>query len=137
MPQICLRIMYGSFLQLPETELPKEKMSNKHTEEELRACCTHEAITIPERLIEIERFFQLTRAIRAVDYVYRFIANLKQGVAGRKHSAGPLTSEDLQRAESLRILEEQWQSFPNEIVIETNNRLKPFVPSSTNKVFFE
>ncbi|XP_055623613.1 uncharacterized protein LOC129767030 [Toxorhynchites rutilus septentrionalis] len=114
-----------SFLRLAETEWPKENLSSKQTDEELRPCYAHKANPIPERLVEMERFSKLTRAIRAVAYVYRFIGNLKQNIVGKERLAGPLTSEELQKAENLLIREAQWQRYPDEMMVLIRNRTKP------------
>ncbi|XP_062558210.1 uncharacterized protein LOC134223091 [Armigeres subalbatus] len=110
-----------SFLQLVEADWPKERKFTPPTEEELRPCYTINKIAIPEHLVELERFSQLTRAIRAVAYVYRFAENLKQKIRGQVRLVGPLTSEELQRAECLLIRESQWQCFPDEMVILRRN----------------
>ncbi|XP_053686085.1 uncharacterized protein LOC128735625 [Sabethes cyaneus] len=113
------------FLQLPEAEWPIQKTPAPPTDEELRPCYTHKAAEIPVHLINLERFSRLTRAIRATAYVYRFIANAKQSIMGQERSVGPLTSEELQRAEQLLVRETQWQCFPDEMVLLYRNLSKP------------
>ncbi|XP_062707485.1 uncharacterized protein LOC134288006 [Aedes albopictus] len=113
------------FLQLSEDEWPVQKTSTPSTEEELRPCYAHKVTSIPVRLVELERFSQLTRATRAVAYVLRFIGNLKRKVTQQEGFVGPLSSEELVRAECLLIRETQWQSFPDEMVVLVRNRSKP------------
>ncbi|XP_062557917.1 uncharacterized protein LOC134222778 [Armigeres subalbatus] len=111
-----------SFLQLLEADWPKERKFTPPTEEELgHWSYTINEIALPKHLVELERFSQLTRAIRAVTYVYRFAKNLKQKIRGQVRLVGPLTSEELQRADCLLIRESQWECFPDEMVILTRN----------------
>ncbi|XP_058840825.1 uncharacterized protein LOC131696295 [Topomyia yanbarensis] len=113
------------FLLLTETEWPKQVTLSSPTEEELRPCYSHKSVQFPTRIVELERFSQLNRAIRAVANVYRFVEILKQRTSGQKPSAGPLTSEELQKAERHLIRETQWQSFPDEMVVLSRYKLKP------------
>ncbi|XP_055615232.1 uncharacterized protein LOC129761532 [Toxorhynchites rutilus septentrionalis] len=113
-----------SFLQLSETEWPRERRSASSTEEELRSCYAHEKIKIPERLVELERFSQLNRVIRATAYVFRFIENIKRKINGQLRFLRPLTSEELQKAERLVIRETQWQCFPDEMMVLKHNKAK-------------
>ncbi|XP_058817566.1 uncharacterized protein LOC131680868 [Topomyia yanbarensis] len=113
------------FLLLTETEWPKQVTLSSPTEEELRPCYSHKSVPFPTRIVELERFLQLNRAIRAVANVYRFDEILKQRTSGQKPSAGPLTSEELQKAERHLIRETQWQSFPDEMVVLSRYKLMP------------
>ncbi|XP_055623454.1 uncharacterized protein LOC129766877 [Toxorhynchites rutilus septentrionalis] len=113
-----------SFLQLSETEWPRERRSASSTEEELRPCYANEKIKIPERLVELERFSQLNRVIRATAYVFRFIENIKRKINGQLRFLRPLTSEELQKAERLVIRETQWQCFPDEMMVLKHNKAK-------------
>ncbi|XP_062704139.1 uncharacterized protein LOC134286530 [Aedes albopictus] len=114
-----------AYLGKPEAEWPTQTISTPPTEDELRPCYAHKAIQIPEQLVDITRFSRLSRAVRAAAYVYRFAENLKQKIAGRERFVGPLTSEELRKAESLLIRDAQWQCFPDELMVLQRNSLKP------------
>ncbi|XP_062715835.1 uncharacterized protein LOC134291729 [Aedes albopictus] len=99
-----------------------------------RPCYAHKATSIPDRLVELERFTQLTRATPAVAYVLRFIANLNQKDTRQEGVVGPLSSEELARAEYLLIRETQWQSIPDEILdLQKCTGDSPYGASATSK----
>ncbi|XP_062541286.1 uncharacterized protein LOC134209312 [Armigeres subalbatus] len=113
------------FLQLPEEEWPAQRILSSPTEEELRPCYALGVFYVPGPLVKLERFSQLDRAIRAVAYVFRYLHNLKRNISREERLVGPLTSEELQKAESLLIREAQWQGFPDEIMVLKRNASKP------------
>lgn len=97
-----------AFLQLAETDYPKQRNFSSVTEEELRPCHAHRILKTPEQLVDLQRFSRWYRVHRAVAYVIRFIGNLKRKVTGQQPVNGPLTCEELKKGEQLLVREAQW-----------------------------
>lgn len=110
------------------------------TEEEIRPAfvMAHQEIAQPE-LIDLTRFSQWNRLVRAQAYAFRFIYNIRQQHVDR--CLGPLRQEELQKSENHLYRRAQMDHFFDEIIVMRHNqrnsleKYKDFHRSSTLRTY--
>lgn len=107
------------FLRDPEYNCLEQNEDMYVTTEDLRSVFLHHR-TMPSPLIEVDRFSRWTRLTRAIGYVVRAV-KLFLGLK----ATGPLTQEELQRAEHLLWRQVQMKEFPDEYAALLYNRDNP------------
>ncbi|XP_058826961.1 uncharacterized protein LOC131686947 [Topomyia yanbarensis] len=112
------------FLCEPETSWPVQRIRSVDTEEELRPCYAHRGIILPTLIIDLDRFSKLSRAVRTIGHVHRFLGNLKRKRLSENAVNGRFSSEELKSAERSLIRMVQWQAFPDEMAITARNQQK-------------
>ncbi|XP_058456617.1 uncharacterized protein LOC131434015 [Malaya genurostris] len=111
-------------LYLPEEQWSVEVHTfNETTEEELRSCLVHQDATIPQ-LLQWERFSSMTHLCRSVAYVYRYMLNLRRTVKREARLIGPLSQEELVKAERAIFRLVQLELYPDEVSALTLDREK-------------
>ncbi|XP_065073807.1 uncharacterized protein LOC135697874 [Ochlerotatus camptorhynchus] len=115
------------FLQRPEKEWPKQKMSQGVVEEELRVCNVHVKTAVLPAVIDCDRFSKWERMHRAMAYVHRYVGNLKRMIYGEAKNTGYLTQKELRQAEATLIRMVQGQTYREELTILSNNILFYFI----------
>ncbi|XP_062714812.1 uncharacterized protein LOC109426713 [Aedes albopictus] len=108
-----------SFLYEPMTKWPKQTGLQWKTNEELRAAF-HLHQELPESTIDVSKFSNWSRLLRATAYVQRAAQNFR----GRK-IGGELTSDELLRAENLLWRQTQQQAYPDEYSVLKHNLEHP------------
>ncbi|XP_065075705.1 uncharacterized protein LOC135699384 [Ochlerotatus camptorhynchus] len=114
------------FLWEPESEWPGDGGDQGSTTEEIRLSVLHHTITEP--LLYFERFSKWKRLLRTVAYVHRFVVNLRKHINRTATELGPLTQEELNRAESIIYRQVQQQAYPDEIqlICSSNPGVQPW-----------
>uniref|UniRef100_A0A182KFS3 Uncharacterized protein n=1 Tax=Anopheles christyi TaxID=43041 RepID=A0A182KFS3_9DIPT len=102
-----------SFLWEPESAWPDRGTTPWDTAEELRNNMHHHRVEEP--LIQLERFSRWNCVLRAVAYVTRFIANARRLVKKKAKVSGPLTQEEIGKAECILIQIVQQKAYHCEI----------------------
>ncbi|XP_062701620.1 uncharacterized protein LOC109433489 [Aedes albopictus] len=115
------------FLRDPMENWMEQNEGMYETTEDLRTICLHHR-KIASPLINVDRFSQWSRLCRTAGYVVRAVKLF----LGMK-ATGPLTHEELQRAESLLWREVQMQEYPDEYATLTHNRDISEEPKQLNK----
>uniref|UniRef100_A0A336LWI0 CSON002273 protein n=1 Tax=Culicoides sonorensis TaxID=179676 RepID=A0A336LWI0_CULSO len=80
-------------------------------------------------VLEFERFSKYKKLLRSVAYVYRFMENLKCKVMKGEREFGPLSSQELRKAEAAIVRQTQMLIFKKEI-----HALKNSVPVDSRSV---
>lgn len=122
------------FLKLPESEWPKlqQKIIPNGTKEEMKLSCSHARLVMP-KLVDINRFSNFKRAVRAVGYAIRWGKNMLAKIRRMPIVHGPLTQEELLTAETSLYRQAQWEGFTDEMITLRRNSEKPQSTKQINK----
>ncbi|XP_055589014.1 uncharacterized protein LOC129741312 [Uranotaenia lowii] len=113
-----------AFLKLPEKEWPEQKVAlENETVEELRSCHIHLEDSIPQKIIDVNRFSKWNRLLRTMAYVFRFIRNAK---SPEQRTIGCLKRYELEVAENALFKLTQWEVFSDEMAVLTKNQKSSF-----------
>ncbi|XP_053692049.1 uncharacterized protein LOC128740530 [Sabethes cyaneus] len=109
------------------------------TDTELRAhLLTHAPAT--ELVIDPQNFSTWTTMLRSTAYVFRYICNSKQMISTNQRKGGPLTQQELIRAETFLHRLAQQSEYADEIAILYGNRLSgtevKSIPKSSSIAYF-
>ena len=104
-----------NFLWESESEWPGESGDPATTTEEIRPNVLHHVVTEP--LVCFERYSKWDRLLGAMAYVHRFVKNLQNRANRTPVELGPLTQEELNRAEQIIYHQVQRQVFPDEMAL--------------------
>lgn len=109
------------FLYRCEAEWPVIPEPKTNTNVELRsAFVSHH--TAVESLVDPTRFSSWTRLTNVVAFVYRFVTNCRQKVRKQPIVSGPLTMQELQKAEGHLFRQAQYNEFHDEMELLARNR---------------
>ncbi|XP_058826902.1 uncharacterized protein LOC131686906 [Topomyia yanbarensis] len=112
------------FLYLTEKCWPNIVKSPKITDLELRpSVLTHFVGTVP--VVQIKDFSTWNRLVKVVALVHRFANNCKLKMQKKSIATGPLSNTEILFATSFVIRQAQQESFPDEIALLRETRLKP------------
>ncbi|XP_052873633.1 uncharacterized protein LOC128278951 [Anopheles cruzii] len=100
------------FLWATMDQWPNRTFEGSDTQEELRPNLLHHHIQ--DRFLEFERFSKWRRLVRAIGYVLRFTGNARC-IKKSSRCSGPLTEDELGRAERIIIRVAQQETFAEEI----------------------
>ncbi|XP_065078348.1 uncharacterized protein LOC135701466 [Ochlerotatus camptorhynchus] len=111
-----------AFLRKPEDEWIDWEIPHhlvQPDKEELRSCCLHHEVFIPELIIDVSRFACWNRLHRSMAYVHRFISNSKRNA---NRQTGDITQSELKKAEGTLMRLVQWECFPEEMATLARNQ---------------
>ncbi|XP_055614645.1 uncharacterized protein LOC129760976 [Uranotaenia lowii] len=132
------------FLLLREEDWPQPK-SILPTEEEQKHCFVHQAVVIPESMIDTDRYSKWERMMRTMAYVFRYVdlfekrqfrfkgVRLNQAELQSRLKGVRLNQAELQKAENYLFRTAQWSGFPEEVSTLFYQRRK----SNSNQVPME
>ncbi|XP_062713212.1 uncharacterized protein LOC134290169 [Aedes albopictus] len=101
-------------LYLPEELWTTSTYStNETTNEELRSCLIHRGAIIVQ-FVEWERYSNWKRLHRTIGHVHRYVRNLRRKVNKEQLHNGPLTQEELVKAEATIFRWIQTERYPDE-----------------------
>lgn len=103
------------FIWEPEETWPTAECDVEETSAELRKIVPvlHHAVAVS--LVALDRFSRWKRLVRAVGYVIRFTNNTRCRRRGAAVTDGPLTHEELAKAQNLVLVQIQSEAFPLEV----------------------
>ncbi|XP_065094574.1 uncharacterized protein LOC135715091 [Ochlerotatus camptorhynchus] len=109
------------------------------TDVELRAhLLTH--VSTAESIVEAQNFSKWTTILRSTAYVFRYICNSKQMVKTKQRTGGPLTQQELYRAENFLYRLAQSCEYVDELAILVSNRRigseKKSIPKCSSIAYF-
>ncbi|XP_062712542.1 uncharacterized protein LOC134289874 [Aedes albopictus] len=109
-------------LYLPEYQwISSVQSSAVQTIEELRSCMVHcKAV----QLVAWERFSRWTSLVRAVGYVHRYAQNLRRTASKGSRQTGPLSQEELAKAETTIYRWMQRERYADEVTVLLQNKGK-------------
>ncbi|XP_055585267.1 uncharacterized protein LOC129738106 [Uranotaenia lowii] len=114
------------FLLLREEDWPQPK-SILPTEEEQKHCFVHQAVVIPESMIDTDMYSKWERMMRTLAYVFRYVdlfekrqfrfkgVRLNQAELQSRLKGVRLNQAELQKAENYLFRTAQWSGFPEEV----------------------
>lgn len=111
--QNCRWFRGPEFLYTDEGEWPNDLQQSESTEEELHIHFAHSELDPPTQ-IKPERFSKWCRLVNAQAFSTRYVKKLLAKIKGQS-IVGPLTTEELTRAEHTLYKLAQHDCFPNEI----------------------
>ncbi|XP_058816141.1 uncharacterized protein LOC131679426 [Topomyia yanbarensis] len=104
------------FLWRPKAEWPQSPAKSGSTIAELRPnLLLH--YTVPEAVIDVNKFSSWKRLVNIVGYVYRLPANCKLQLQGKPIVSGPPTTEELKKAESYLHRHAQLEAYQEEVTL--------------------
>ncbi|XP_055599282.1 uncharacterized protein LOC129748642 [Uranotaenia lowii] len=119
-----------TFLKYPEHQWPSQKIVET-VADELRPSHTHRQVLLPEADFDAYRFSNWNRLLRTAAYCHRILS--KKSKTGR--SLEVITQNELKKAELTLFKQAQWQTYPDEMIILTRNRVnshgRSMLPSSS------
>ncbi|XP_058452848.1 uncharacterized protein LOC131431259 [Malaya genurostris] len=122
------------FLQGLMMDWPKEPLRQSRTTLELRSHVLHHTMEPSNNPLLLEKYSNWNHLLRITALVHRFLANIRSKVNGKNKSVGPLTQEELARAETFHYKRAQNESYSNELRILKNLEVssgKPVLPKSS------
>lgn len=111
------------FLWKEKSEWPINAEDPGRTTEELHPTVLHH--TVREPCVGWERFSKWNRLLRTIAYVIRFSAIIRSRIKNQPSPEGPLTQEELQRAEFAIYRELQLESYAAEMAILNDPNVGP------------
>ncbi|XP_062538182.1 uncharacterized protein LOC134206480 [Armigeres subalbatus] len=113
------------FLYQPEAEWPEQRSTESlNTEEELRACLTHQQRQV-EDVYQINKFSKWNHLLRTAAYVHRYIDNCYRRSKKQSLVTGHLKQEELLKAENSLWRTVQQSAYPDEIAILESGNATP------------
>ncbi|XP_055643357.1 uncharacterized protein LOC129779730 [Toxorhynchites rutilus septentrionalis] len=111
------------FLLLSEELWPGNNEIIEPTEEEMVFCNVHQSIKLP--LVDVSRFSRWERLHRTVAYVHRVFCNYHRHKRDEMPEEGPLTKEELKKAEITLWRQAQEEFFISEITVLKDTKGDP------------
>ncbi|XP_053698911.1 uncharacterized protein LOC128745869 [Sabethes cyaneus] len=93
--------------------------------EELRSIFVHQEVAKTQLVVDLERFSNWNRALRATAYTHRFIGNTRAAVNRKQLTFGSLTQAELTHALEYLIRSVQWEVFSAEVDVLKQNQQLP------------
>lgn len=123
------------FLKLPRSDWPGKECFEPDTLEEMKIHYAHSSLIVPI-LINPHNISNWRIMLRTMAYARRYVLILRAKVRKEAIPFGPLTRDELKRAEILLFRQAQFQDFTEEMVLLLRNQQLPkhqqkYVPKSS------
>lgn len=106
-----------TFLSRPKEEWTIAPLKNQETVEEIRTHLLHHIVEETGDILRAENYSSWIRLWRVSALVLRFPTNIRRKIRNAPAILGPLTSEELQAAETYLYKRTQWECYSNEMVL--------------------
>ncbi|XP_062557047.1 uncharacterized protein LOC134221896 [Armigeres subalbatus] len=106
-----------SFLWKSKDEWPKSTLNGAETSEEIRTNILHHTNGTVSTILLPQNFSSWYHLRRVTAFVYRFVDNIRLKKSDQQPNIGPLTQEELLRAEIFQIKRAQQDVYAHEIAI--------------------
>ncbi|XP_058828272.1 uncharacterized protein LOC131688137 [Topomyia yanbarensis] len=121
----------SAFLRQAEVEWPILPQKSLITDEEMRPSVLLHFLA-PEAVIDVNRFSNWRRLLAVTAYVFRFCANVQRHRKRDLFCSGPLSRDELRRAEEYHFRQAQRDVYQDEIaVLETKDAVKRISKASS------
>lgn len=110
---------------------PCEPFSTNTTREELRANLLHHKDEF-QPIFQTDKFSEWNRLLHVAATLIRFIANIRQKIAGIERNTGPFSKDELVCASNVLYREAQSSSFTEEMDILMNRTSSRAIPKSSS-----